>query len=130
MSSAVRRPAMTAPHPFHSSWNCRAASDGWPDPASASAHLCSRSPSSPPRKSLGSAMYPSRDMDMSSTETDITGSPFVWLGPAWLAMDTHGTVLDTVHSLSLSLSVSGFRWVHLLRRGTDHSLRVVCRRGS
>src|SRR5215208_1634373 len=51
MSSAVRRPARTAPAAFHSSWNC-------PTGPSASAHLCSRSPSSPPRKSSESAMYP------------------------------------------------------------------------
>src|SRR5882757_1792675 len=70
MSSAVRRPASTAPAAFHSSWNCWTGPDGSSDPPSASAHLCSRSPSSPPRKSLGSAIYPSSDTDISSTDTD------------------------------------------------------------
>src|SRR6266540_6823883 len=74
MSSAVRRPARTAPAAFHSSWNCRTASDGSPVWPFASAHLCSRSPSSPPRKSLGSAMYPSSDIDMSSTDADTSTS--------------------------------------------------------
>src|SRR5215211_6083808 len=74
MSSAVRRPARTAPAAFHSSRNCPAGPDGSPDSSSASAHLCSRSPSSPPRKSSGSAMYPSRDIDMSSTDGDTSTS--------------------------------------------------------
>src|SRR5215217_7955965 len=77
MSSAVRRPTRTAPVAFHSSRNSPAGPGGLANSPPGANHSCSRWPSSPPRKSLGSAMYPSSDIDMSRTDAD-TSTSLLW----------------------------------------------------
>src|SRR5215208_3527097 len=131
MSSAVRRPTRTAPVAFHSSRNSPAGPDGRANSPPGANHSCSRLPSSPPRKSLGSAMYPSSDIDMSSTDTD-TASPSIRL-PLMVSRDGWRGIhrkVDRVGSSArpsdtCSASFAGHRWARLprtpLRRSSQNT---------